>query len=38
VAIGAWLFLRASGTPARVLLRPDWRMLAADLQRLRAAH
>ena len=38
VAIGAWLFVRASGTPARVLLRPDWRMLAADLQRLRAAH
>jgi Na+-driven multidrug efflux pump len=38
VAVGAWLFMRASGTPARVLLRPDWRMLAADLQRLRAAH
>jgi hypothetical protein len=30
--------MRASGTPARVLLRPDWRMLAADLQRLRAAN
>jgi O-antigen/teichoic acid export membrane protein len=38
VALGAWLFMRASGTRAGVLLRPDWRMLAADLQRLRAAH
>ncbi len=38
VALGAWLFVHASGMRAGVLLRPDWRMLAADVQRLRAAH
>ncbi|MBI3369909.1 MAG: polysaccharide biosynthesis C-terminal domain-containing protein [Burkholderiales bacterium] len=37
VALGAWLFMRASGTSAEVLLRPDWRLLAADFNRLRAA-
>jgi O-antigen/teichoic acid export membrane protein len=38
VGVGAVLFMRASGTPAFVLLRPDWRALAADIGRLRAAH
>jgi O-antigen/teichoic acid export membrane protein len=38
VAAAALLFVRASGTPAAVLLRPDWRALAADIGRLRAAH
>jgi O-antigen/teichoic acid export membrane protein len=38
VALGAWLFMRASGIPAAVLLKPDWRMLAADIGRLRAAN
>lgn len=31
---GAW-FVRASGTPAAVLLRPDWRLLVADVAQLR---
>ncbi|MFM2066771.1 MAG: hypothetical protein RLZZ584_1680 [Pseudomonadota bacterium] len=35
VALGGWLFMRASGTPAGVLLRPDWQAMAADLRRLR---
>jgi O-antigen/teichoic acid export membrane protein len=38
VGVGALLFMRASGTSAAVLLRPDWRALAADIGRLRAAH
>jgi O-antigen/teichoic acid export membrane protein len=38
VGVAALLFVRASGTPAAVLLRPDWRALAADIGRLRAAH
>lgn len=38
VGVGAVLFMRASGTPAAVLLRPDWRALAADIARLRGAH
>lgn len=38
VGVGAMLFMRASGTSAAVLLRPDWRALAADIGRLRAAH
>jgi O-antigen/teichoic acid export membrane protein len=38
VGVGALLFMRASGTSAVVLLRPDWRALAADIGRLRAAH
>ena len=37
VGLGAALFMRASGTPAARLLRPDWRLLWADLHRLRAA-
>jgi O-antigen/teichoic acid export membrane protein len=35
VGLGGWLFMRASGTPAGVLLRPDWAAMAADLRRLR---
>jgi O-antigen/teichoic acid export membrane protein len=35
MALGGVLFMRASGCPARDLLRPDWRALSADLQRLR---
>jgi O-antigen/teichoic acid export membrane protein len=35
VGLGGWLFMRASGTPAGVLLRPDWSALVADLRRLR---
>lgn len=38
VALAGWLFMRASGTPAAVLLRPDWRALGADIARLRTAH
>ena len=37
VGVAVLLFKRASGTPAGVLLRPDWRALAIDIGRLRAA-
>jgi O-antigen/teichoic acid export membrane protein len=38
VALAAMYFLRASGTPAAVLLRPDWRAFAADFARWRERH
>jgi len=38
VALAAAWFLQASGTPAALLLRPDWRALAADVLRRRRPH
>jgi len=38
VGLAAGWFMRASGTGAAALLRPDWRALVADLARLRGGH
>lgn len=38
VLVGAGWFVRASGTPVRALLQPDFGALAADLARLRRRH